>query len=349
MIVVVDNKAGPKVIQAVVEQIESMGFTTHVSKGTEKTTIGVIGDDRYVAKEKIEMLAGVEKVIPVLKPFKLSSREFQPGNTKIRINGKNVGEEFVTIAGPCSVESREQILETAHFVKDCGADLLRGGAFKPRTSPYSFQGLGLRALEYLAEAKEETGLPIVTEVLSPQDVQLVAQYVDVIQVGARNMQNFSLLRAVGQMRKPILLKRGMMATIEEFLLAAEYIMNEGNKNVILCERGIRTFETYTRNTLDISAVALIKQLSHLPILVDPSHATGKRTLVAPLARAAVAVGADGVIVEVHPDPSKALSDGAQSLTFPEFRKMMKEINSIAQALHLKPCKEKDVSAKEEIA
>ncbi|HHM24298.1 MAG TPA: 3-deoxy-7-phosphoheptulonate synthase [Bacteroidetes bacterium] len=337
MIVVVDNKAGDKVIRNILEEIEKMGFKTHVSRGIEKTTIGVIGDDRYVAKERIEMLPGVEKVIPVLKPFKLSSREFHPENTLIKINGKMLGEEFITIAGPCSVESREQLLETAHFVKEHGADMLRGGAFKPRTSPYSFQGLGLRALEYLAEAKEEVGLPVITEVLSPQDVQLVAQYVDVVQVGARNMQNFSLLRAVGQIRKPVLLKRGLMATIEEFLLAAEYVMNEGNPDVILCERGIRTFETYTRNTLDLSAVAFIKQLSHLPIIVDPSHATGKSALVPPLARAALAVGADGVMVEVHPDPSKALSDGAQSLTFPMFKDMMADIAKIADALGRKPC------------
>jgi 3-deoxy-7-phosphoheptulonate synthase len=333
MIVIVDNASGETVVRTVIEEIQKMGFKTHVSKGVEKTIIGVIGDDRYIAKEKIEMLEGVEKVIPVLKPFKLSSREFHPENTLIRVNGKKIGEEFVTIAGPCSVESREQILETAHFVKECGADLLRGGAFKPRTSPYSFQGLGLRALEYLAEAKQETGLPIVTEVLAPQDVQLVAEYVDVIQIGARNMQNFSLLRAVGQIRKPVLLKRGMMSTIEEFLLAAEYIMNEGNQEVILCERGIRTFETYTRNTLDLGAVALIKELSHLPIIVDPSHATGKQSLVPPLAKAAVAVGADGVMVEVHPNPSKALSDGPQSLTFEQFREMMREILGIAEVLH----------------
>ena len=346
MIVVVDNKAGEKVIRAVVEEIEKMGFKTHLSRGTEKTTIGVIGDDRYVAKERIEMLAGVEKVIPVLKPFKLSSREFHPEDTRIRVNGKILGEEFLTIAGPCSVESREQLLETAHFVKEQGADLLRGGAFKPRTSPYSFQGLGLRALEYLAEAKEATGLPIVTEVLSPQDVQLVGQYVDVLQVGARNMQNFTLLRAVGQVRKPVLLKRGMMATIEEFLLAAEYVMNEGNPDVILCERGIRTFETYTRNTLDLSAVALIKQLSHLPVIVDPSHATGKSSLVAPLAKAAVAVGADGVMVEVHPNPAKALSDGAQSLSFPMFAEMMSDLTKIARALGRKPCVSRDAAVKE---
>ena len=336
MIVIVDNQSSEKVVQTVIEKIQKMGFETHISQGLEKTTIGVIGDNRYVAKEKIQMLAGVEKVINVLKPYKLCSREFQPENSLIRVNGSEIGKDFITIAGPCAVESREQIKEAAHFIKETGADILRGGAFKPRTSPYSFQGLGLKALEYLAEAKSETQLPICTEVLSAQEVQLVSQYVDILQVGARNMQNFALLRAVGQVRKPVLLKRGLMATIEEFLLAAEYIMKEGNTQVILCERGIRTFETYTRNTLDMSAVALIKEVSHLPVIVDPSHATGKRSLVAPLSKASIALGADGIMVEVHPNPSEALSDGAQSLNFEQFEVMMKEIFSIANALNRKP-------------
>lgn len=336
MIVVVDNQSGEKIVQTVIEEIKKMGFETHVSKGIEKTTIGVIGDDRYVAKEKIQMLAGVEKVITVLKPYKLSSREFQPENTLIRMNGSEIGRDFVTIAGPCAVESREQIMRSAHFIKETGADILRGGAFKPRTSPYSFQGLGLKALEYLSEAKSETKLPICTEVLSAHEVQMVSQYVDILQIGARNMQNFALLRAVGQVRKPVLLKRGMMATIEEFLLAAEYIIKEGNTRVILCERGIRTFETYTRNTLDLSAVALIKEVSHLPVIVDPSHATGKQSLVAPLSKASIALGADGIMVEVHPNPREALSDGAQSLNFDQFEIMMKEIFSIEKALNRKP-------------
>ncbi len=333
MIVVINNETGDEVVSKVVEQIKGMGFKTHISQGTEKTIIGVIGDDRYVAKDKIASLEGVESVIPVLRPFKLTSREFHPESTRIRVNGVELGKKFVTIAGPCSVESREQILESAHFVKEQGADILRGGAFKPRTSPYSFQGLGKTALELLAEAKEATHLPICTEVLSPQDLPMVSEYVDVLQIGARNMQNFPLLRAVGQSRKPVLLKRGMMSTIEEFLLAAEYIMNEGNHNIILCERGIRTFETYTRNTLDLGAVALIKELSHLPVIVDPSHATGKRSLVSPLAKAAIAVGADGVMVEVHPNPAEALSDGAQSLTFDRFELMMREIGRIRKALN----------------
>lgn len=333
MIVVIRNEEGDKVVSSVVDQIKKMGFQAHISKGTEKTTIGVIGDDRYVVKDKIASLDGVEAVIPVLKPFKLTSRDFKPESTRIQINGVVLGEQFVTIAGPCSVESRDQILESAHFLKEQGVNVLRGGAFKPRSSPYSFQGLGEKALQFLAEAKEKTKLPLCTEVLAPQDTDLMAQYVDIIQIGARNMQNFSLLRAVGQSQKPVLLKRGMMSTIEEFLLAAEYIMNEGNQQVILCERGIRTFETYTRNTLDLGAVALIKQLSHLPIIVDPSHATGKRSLVAPLAKAALALGADGVMVEVHPNPAEALSDGAQSLHHSEFEEMMNELNLISKALN----------------
>jgi len=330
---VVMKKGAPEVqVEEVVAQIQAFGFKAHVVRGEERVTIGVLGDDRHVSKEKIELLPGVEQIIPILKPFKLTSRDFHPEPTLVPVNGYKVGKGFVVIAGPCSVESREQLLETAHFVKEHGASILRGGAFKPRTSPYSFQGLGLKALEYMAEAKEQTGLPLITEVIAPQDVQMVADYVDILQIGARNMQNFTLLRAVGKVRKPVLLKRGMMSTIEEFLLAAEYIMSEGNPDVILAERGIRTFETYTRNTLDMSAVPLVKELSHLPIIVDPSHATGKRSLVAPLAKAALAVGADGVMVEVHPDPKSALSDGPQSLTFKDFENMMHDIREIAKAL-----------------
>lgn len=332
MIVVINNKSGKKVVEMVASKITEMGFKAHISEGTEKTTIGVVGDDRYVAKDKIASMEGVEAVIPVLKPFKLSSREFHPETTRVKVNGFDFEDSFITIAGPCSVESRQQILECAHFLKDQGVEILRGGAFKPRSSPYSFQGLGEEALRYLTEAKESTGLPICSEALSPQDLPTVAEYVDIVQIGARNMQNFPLLRAAGNCGKPVLLKRGMMSTIEEFLLAAEYIMNEGNHQIILCERGIRTFETYTRNTLDISAVALIKELSHLPVIVDPSHATGKRSLVAPLAKAALATGANGVMVEVHPDPAKALSDGAQSLNFLQFEQMMQEIKGIAAAM-----------------
>jgi len=271
--------------------------------------------------------------MPSVKPYKLVSREFKPERTAISIGGVGIGREgFVVIAGPCAVESREQIMEIASLVKEKGAKALRGGAFKPRTSPYSFQGLGLKGLEYLKEAGEKYGLPLVTEVLSTDQVPIVAQYADVLQIGARNMQNFSLLRAVGQLDKPVLLKRGLMATVEEFLLAAEYILSEGNWRVILCERGIRTFETYTRNTLDIAAVPLIRELSHLPVVVDPSHAAGRRELVAPLACASLAAGADGILIEVHPEPEKALSDGPQSLSFAEFARLMDRIEQLAKAL-----------------
>ncbi len=271
--------------------------------------------------------------MPSVKPYKLVSREFKPERTAISIGGVGIGGEgFVVIAGPCAVESREQIMEIASLVKEKGAKALRGGAFKPRTSPYSFQGLGLKGLEYLKEAGEKYGLPLVTEVLSTDQVPIVAQYADVLQIGARNMQNFSLLRAVGQLDKPVLLKRGLMATVEEFLLAAEYILSEGNWRVILCERGIRTFETYTRNTLDIAAVPLIRELSHLPVVVDPSHAAGRRELVAPLACASLAAGADGILIEVHPEPEKALSDGPQSLSFAEFARLMDRIEQLAKAL-----------------
>jgi 3-deoxy-7-phosphoheptulonate synthase len=333
MIVVMKKAAALKEIAEVVKLIESLGFTAHVSKGEEKTVIGILGDDRRVSKDVVIDLPGVEDVITILKPYKLVSRDFKPLDTIIRVNGVAIGDGgFVVMAGPCSVESREQVLETARFVKANGAHVLRGGAYKPRTSPYSFQGLGVQGLELLAEAKQETGLPVVTEVLSPEDVQVVGEYADILQIGARNMQNFALLKAIGQVKKPVLLKRGMSATIEEFLLAAEYLMAGQNAEIILCERGIRTFETYTRNTLDIAAVPVIKKLSHLPIIVDPSHATGKRDLVAPMARAALAAGADGLMVEVHPEPEKAMSDGPQSLRFDDFRHMMRELEQIAAAL-----------------
>ncbi len=273
----------------------------------------------------------------MLEPYKLVSRDSKPTDTVIRVGGITTGNnEFVVIAGPCSVESRAQILETAHFVKEHGAHILRGGAFKPRTSPYSFQGLGVRGLEYLAEAREQTGLPVITEVLSPELIDVVAEYADILQIGARNMQNFELLKSIGRCKKPVLLKRGMSATIEEFLLAAEYLIVGGSTDVILCERGIRTFEPYTRNTLDLSAIPLIKTLSHLPIIVDPSHATGKRHLVPPLAKAALSVGAHGLMVEVHPEPEKAKSDGQQSLRFTEFQQMMAELKEISAAMSKHP-------------
>jgi 3-deoxy-7-phosphoheptulonate synthase len=327
------TEATAKETTEVIKFIERLGFKPHVSEGAEKTIIGVIGDDRYVSKESLKDLPGVEEVVPILKPYKLVSREFRPMDTMMDINGVPVGDGgFVVMAGPCSIESREQILETAHFVREQGAHFLRGGAFKPRTSPYTFQGLEVQGLEYMAEAREQTGLPIITEVLSPEMVEIVAQYADILQIGARNMQNFALLKAIGRVKKPVLLKRGMSATIEEFLLAAEYLVAGGNSEIIFCERGIRTFEPYTRNTLDISAVPVVKRLSHLPIIVDPSHATGKRDLVPPLAKAALVAGADGLMVEVHPEPEKARSDGPQSLRLADFQKMMDELRQIGAAL-----------------
>jgi 3-deoxy-7-phosphoheptulonate synthase len=278
-------------------------------------------------------MSGVERTVPVLRPFKLASREFHPQDSVFPINGVSIGgPQVIVMAGPCAVESREQLEETAQAVKAAGAQVLRGGAFKPRTSPYSFQGLGDEALRLLAEARAQTGLPIVTEVMAPEQVPLVTTFADILQIGARSMQNYALLHAVGESQRPVLLKRGMMSTIEELLMSAEYILSHGNHRVILCERGIRTFETYTRNTLDISAVPLLKQLSHLPVLVDPSHGTGKWELVAPVARAAIAAGADGLIVEVHPEPEKALSDGAQSLKPQRFADLMASLRPIAAAV-----------------
>lgn len=333
MIVIMSHKATESQINEIINFIEESGFKTHVSKGKERTIIGVIGDDRYLLKDVLRAKVGVEDVVSILKPFKLVSREFREDDTIINIKNTAIGgDNFSVIAGPCSIESKEQVIETAWAVKEAGADILRGGAFKPRTSPYSFQGLGVKGLEYLALAGEETGLPVISEALSPTALDIVAEFVDIIQIGARNMQNFTLLTKAGKSSKPVFLKRGMMSKIEEFLLAAEYVLLEKNCekscDVILCERGIRTFETYTRNTLDISAVPLIKKLSHLPIFIDPSHASGVRDLVRPLSLAALAVGADGVMVEVHPEPEKALSDGAQSLTIPMFKKMMGDIKAL---------------------
>ncbi len=333
MIVVMQLKATAKQVGGVIKKIEELGFKPHMSEGEEKTIIGLVGSDRHVDPQVFTILPGVEQVIPILRPFKLASREFKPKDSVININGLKIGgEEVIVMAGPCAVESKEQVLETAIAVKKAGAKILRGGAFKPRTSPYSFQGLGKQGLEFLAYAKEKTGLYIITEVLEPKDVPLVAQYADILQIGARNMQNFALLEDVGKVSKPVLLKRGMSSTLEELLLSAEYILSNGNYNVILCERGIRTFEKYTRNTLDISAVPVIKKLSHLPVIVDPSHSTGQRDLVSPISKAAIAAGADGLIIEVHPHPDKALCDGPQSLTIPEFEKFMKELKAITEAV-----------------
>jgi 3-deoxy-7-phosphoheptulonate synthase len=316
-------------IQHVIDRLSEAGVDTHISKGKYRTVIGVIGDREVIAGLPLEAIPGVEKVVPILKPYKLVSREFHPENTVIKIDGVHLGEgSFTIIAGPCSVETEEQVLTTARLVKEVGGAILRGGAFKPRTSPYSFQGLGKKGLEILALAKKETGLPIVTEVLDVRDVDLVAEYADILQIGARNMQNFLLLTEVGRVDKPVLLKKGFSSTIEEALMAAEYIVKAGNPRVIVCERGIRTFETYTRNTLDISSVPLIKQLSHLPIVVDPSHASGKRELIEPLTLASLAVGADGVMIEIHPDPENALCDGPQALTFDQFRKLMEKLRNL---------------------
>jgi 3-deoxy-7-phosphoheptulonate synthase len=284
-------------------------------------------------RETLVLMPGVEDVVPISKPYKLASREFQPHDTVIKVGNVSIGgNEIVVMAGPCAVETEDQVISTARAVKAAGASILRGGAFKPSTSPYSFRGLGEEGLKILAKAKEETGLPLVTEVLTPADVELVVKYADILQVGARNMQNFTLLDEVGKTKKPVLLKRGMSATIQEWLLAVEYVLSQGNRQVILCERGIRTFETYTRNTLDISAIPSIQKLCHLPIIADPSHGTGRRELVAPLALAAVAAGADGLLIEVHPSPDTALKDGAQSLTFEHFEEFMAQLVPVAASV-----------------
>lgn len=333
MIVVMQAGASEKEIQAVIKRLEEEGFKVHLSRGVVRTVIGAIGDKSRLEFSALEAMPGVEKVVPVLKPYKLVGREFKPEDTIVQVGELRFGgPEIQVIAGPCAVESREQFLETAHAVREAGGTMLRGGAFKPRTSPYSFQGLAEQGLEILAEAREQTGLAIVTEVTDQTKAQAVAEVADVLQIGSRNMQNFALLQAVAKLDKPVLLKRGLSATIEEWLLAAEYILAEGNFNVILCERGIRTFETYTRNTLDLSAVAAVKQLSHLPVIADPSHGTGKRHLVAPLARAAVAAGADGLLIEVHPNPENALSDGPQSLKPEQFAALVREVAQVAGVL-----------------
>jgi 3-deoxy-7-phosphoheptulonate synthase len=333
MIIVMQPHANAEQIANVVAQVEAGGYRVHLSRGEERTIIGVIGDDRPIDREQFEALDGVEKTVPILKPFKLASREMHPADTLVPLDGMKVGgPRLVVIAGPCSVESRSQILETALAVKEAGATALRGGAFKPRTSPYSFQGLGEEGLQYLAEARDMTGLPIVTEAMSEEQVALVARYADVIQIGARNMQNYPLLNTVGRSGRPVLLKRGMMSTIEELLMSAEYLLAQGNSRVMLCERGIRTFEKYTRNTTDINAVPVLKQLTHLPVLLDPSHSTGKYDYVIAVAKAAIAAGADGLLVEVHPRPEKALSDGAQSLRPEKFAQLVREVRRIAEAV-----------------
>lgn len=335
MIVVLHSQCTPEQREAVLQRIREAGLVPHLSQGVMRTVIGVIGDDR--TKEQLrtmlEAMEGVERVVKVLQPYKLVSREFQPHTTTVQVGAVRIGgPEVVVMAGPCSVESREQILQAARAVREAGAVLLRGGAFKPRTSPYSFQGLEEEGLRLLAEAREEVGLPVVTEVMDARQLELVLRYADMVQIGARNMQNYTLLREVGRAGCPVLLKRGPAATLEETLLAAEYVLSEGNPHVVLCERGLRNFDNHTRFLLDISAVPVLQRLSHLPVVVDPSQAAGKRQWVPPLARAAVAAGADGLLVEVHPDPERALSDGPQQLRPEQFAQLMAELRAIAAAV-----------------
>ncbi|MEW6051140.1 MAG: 3-deoxy-7-phosphoheptulonate synthase [Candidatus Zixiibacteriota bacterium] len=334
MLVIMKRTATTKETAAVIKYIEGLGLRPHVSHGADKTIIGANGIDQLPDTQLLASLPSVESVVPVQKPYKLASREFQPDSSVVPVNGVRIGNGGVVVmAGPCAVESFDQTLVAARGAKAAGASVIRGGAFKPRTSPYSFQGLGEEGLKILARVREEVGLPIVSECLSEDDVELVSSYVDIIQIGARNMQNFAMLERVGKQSRPVLLKRGMMSTIEELLMSAEYILANGNKNVILCERGIRTFDKFSRNTCDIAAVPALKRLSHLPVIVDPSHATGDRYLISPVALAAVAAGADGLLIEVHPDPDKALCDGAQSLDLVEFAGLMNSVRAIAKAIN----------------
>ncbi len=334
MIIVMKPDATPEQIEEVEAQIEELGYKPHEIVGVERKVIGAVGDERGKDRlQMIESMPGVESVFPILKPYKLASREVQAQDTVVQVDGVSIGaREIAIMAGPCSVESQDQIVGTAREVKQAGANIMRGGAFKPRTSPYSFQGLEEEGLKLLKAAKDETGLPIVTEVMNPREVDLVARYADIMQVGARNVQNFSLLKELGHLRKPILLKRGMMTTIKEFLMSAEYMLAEGNREIILCERGIRTFETATRNTLDLSAIPVLKKETHLPIIIDPSHGTGHWDLVGSMAKAAIAAGADGLMIEVHPDPIHAYSDGPQSLKPKKFAKLVEELRPLIQLM-----------------
>jgi 3-deoxy-7-phosphoheptulonate synthase len=334
MIIVINGKTSDSDVEKVINKLHEMGHKVHISRGEKRIILGVIGDVGNLVSVPFYAYNGVEEIIPIVKPYKLASREFKDFDTIIKVKNNIAigGKEIVVMAGPCVVENEKQIFETARQVKAVGAKILRGGAFKPRTSPYSFQGLGEEGLKLLAQAGKETGLAVVTEVMSVNQIDLVGRYTDIFQVGARNMQNFVLLKELGKTKKPILLKRGMSATIEEFLLSAEYILSQGNYEVILCERGIRTFENYTRNTLDLSAVPALKRLSHLPVIVDPSHATGRWRMINPMAKAAIAAGADGLLIEVHPAPKSALSDGAQSLKLDTFAQLIKELRPIIQAI-----------------
>jgi 3-deoxy-7-phosphoheptulonate synthase len=334
MIIVMAPDATPEQVEKVEDLIRELGYTPHEIAGVERKVIGAVGDERGKDRlQSIETMGGVESVFPILKPYKLASREVKPTPSVIRAGGVDIGGPAIAIiAGPCSVESKEQICTTANLVKSAGANFLRGGAYKPRTSPYSFQGMEEDGLKLLAAAKEVSGLPIVTEVMNPREIDLVAKYADIIQVGARNMQNFSLLKELGRIDKPILLKRGMMNTIQEFLMSAEYVLSEGNNKLILCERGIRTFETSTRNTLDISCIPVLKKETHLPVIVDPSHATGHWEMVESMSRASIAAGADGLIIEVHPDPVRAFSDGPQSLKPAKFARLMENLRPFAELM-----------------
>jgi len=333
MIIVMKSNYTPQELEGVVNAVKSHGLTPHITYGVETAIVAAVGEFHIPSLEPFEILEGVETVKRISQPFKLGSRQVHPENSVFPIDGFQVGgNDIVLIAGPCSVESRSQILETAHAVREAGANALRGGVFKPRTSPYSFQGLGEEGLVYLAEAREQTGMPIVVEIMSQTQLDVMLKYVDVFQVGARNMQNFNLLRALGETRKTILLKRGLSATIEELLMSAEYLLAGGNKQVILCERGIRTFETATRNTTDINAIPVLKNLTHLPVILDPSHSTGHADYVAAIARAGIAAGADGLIIEVHPDPARAVSDGKQSLKPEKFVEMIEQVKAIAEVL-----------------
>ena len=333
MMIIMSTEATDTQIDEVIAKVNTLGFTPHSSRGTERTIIGVVGNNPINAQSAFMQMEGVDRIVPISRPYKLASREFIPQNSTFPLDGVQVGGDgVVLIAGPCAVEDRSLLIENALAVHEAGAHALRGGAFKPRTSPYAFQGLGEKALEMLAEVREITGMPVVTEAMSADQVELVARYADVIQVGARNMQNYNLLNAVGESLHPVLLKRGLSSTIEELLMAAEYVLSHGNRRVILCERGIRTFETSTRNTTDINAIPVLKSLTHLPVMLDPSHSTGQWQYVTAVARAAVAAGADGLIIEVHPNPEKALSDGGQSLKPEKFAELVRQIRGIAEAV-----------------
>src|SRR5271157_1239279 len=337
MIVNMSEKATEQEISHIIERIREAGYQPHVTRGVERTIVAAVGNGRRHEIEALQVAPGVDNVVPIAQPFKLVSRQVKPERSIVKVGGARIGGAgVVIIAGPCSVESPEQLLGTAHAVKRAGAHMLRGGAYKPRTSPYDFQGLGLEALKILRQAREQTGLPVVTEVMSTEDVDVICEHVDMLQVGARNMQNFALLRRLATVNMPVLLKRGPSATVKEWLLAAEYLLSGGNDQVALCERGIKTFETATRNTMDLAAIALAKELSHLPVVADPSHGTGKQSLIGAVSRAAIAVGADGIIVEVHPCPERALSDGPQSLDIPQFERVMHGLSAPLRPVLARP-------------